>query len=325
MFIEGAAGMGVTVEEQGGGAGRTSRSEALRPLIRPAGVGALLGGLCILVALLPWESDDFCRSEGWGCLGLFLTVMAAAPVVATLLGWVVLRVVGVRPAWRVAGVGGLLGVLTAILSGRVGTSGPWLLFAAPFLLAAAYAAAAAVALPGVGPLRRWGVLAGVLVLMWPLTGVLGDRRMSEYEERQLALSQVPLLAPELDGYRLHFAQADTYGGTFGYLLLPSSVPTSAADREARGIRVTVGPQLPGFAPPDACEVRSGSAQRDTGPCEQVAPDTWRSHTYDSVRYIARRQGVIVVLTGGGPTVPDGDLRAMTRSLEVRKTGFFLGK
>ncbi|WP_407835742.1 hypothetical protein ACE1OC_03500 [Streptomyces sp. DSM 116496] len=315
--------MDVTVQEQGGGVGRTSGSEALRPLIRPAGVGALLGGLCILVALLPWEIDDFCQSEGWGCVGFFLTVMAAVPVVVTLLGWAVLRVVGVRPAWRVAGVGGVLGVLAAVLSARAGASGPWFLFTAPLLLAAAYAAAAAVALPGVGSLRRWGVLAGVLVLLWPLTGVLGDRQMSEYREQRLAASRVPLLAPDLDGYRVYFAEADTYGGTFGYLILPSSVPTSAADREARGIRVTVGPQLPGFAPPGACEVKSASTQGDPGPCEQVAPDTWRSRTYDSVRYIARRQGVIVVLTGGGPTVSDDDLRTMTRSLTVRKTAFFL--
>ncbi|MFB6522228.1 hypothetical protein [Streptomyces sp. NPDC056401] len=319
--------MDVTVEEQdrGGGAGRTGGSEALRPLIRPAGVGALLGGLFVLVAVLPWEMDDFCRSEGWGCLGFYLTVMAAAPVVATLVGWAVLRMVGVRPAWRVAGVGGVLGVLAAVMPGRAGASGPWFMFAAPLLLAAVYAAAAAVALPGVGSLRRWGVLAGVLVLLWSLTGVLGDRYLSRYEEHRLAASQVPLLAPDLKGYRVHFAEADTYGGTFGYLILPSSVPTSAADREERGIRVTVAPQLPGFAPPDACEVQSATTQRDASPCEQVAPDTWRSPTYDSVRYIARRQGAIVVLTGGGPTVSDADLRSMTRSLTVRKTGFFLDK
>lgn len=320
--------MGVTVEEPGGGAGggagrRISGRDALRPLIRPAGVGALLGGLCVLVAVLPWDFEDFCQSEGWGCLGFFLMVMATAPVVAALLGWVVLRLVGVRPAWRVAGAGALLGLLAAVLSARAGSWGPWVLFAAPPVLAVAYAVAAAVALPGVGTLRRWGVLAGVLVLLWPLAGVLGERQMSGYEEQQLAVAQVPLLAPELDGYRLHFAQADRYSGTFGYLILPSSVPTSAADREQRGIRVTVGRQLPGFAPPYACEVMSGSTQRDSGRCEQVAPDTWHATTYDSVRYIARRQGVIVVLSGGGPTVSDADVRAMAGSLAVRKTGYFL--
>ncbi|MCX4782456.1 hypothetical protein [Streptomyces sp. NBC_01264] len=275
-------------------------------MIRSAGVGALLGGLLVLVVVLPWDLDDFCRSEGWGCLWVFFMLMAAVPVVAALVGWVVLRLVGVRPAWRVAGVGALLGVLAAVLSARAGSWGPWVLFAAPPVLAAAYAVAAAVALPGVGSLRRWGVLAGVLVLLWALAGVLGERQVSGYRERQLAFAQVPLLATELDGYRLYFAEADQYSGTFGYLILPSSVPVGAADRERLGIRVTVAPQLPGFAPPNACEVVSGSTQRDSGPCEQVAPDTWRATTYDSFRYVARRQGVIVVLAG---------------SLTVRKTGF----
>lgn len=232
---------------------------------------------------------------------------------------------GPRPAWRVAAVGTLLGVLADVLCYRAGGSGLWGSYAAPLMLAAAYAAAAAVALPGVGSLRHWGALAGVLVLLWPLTGMLAGQQRSAHEERQLAASQVPLLAPELDGYRLYFAEANKFSGTFGYLILPSSVPTSAADRERLGIRVTVAPQLPGFAPPDACEVRSGGTEVAAGRCEQVAPDTWRSNTYDSVRYIARRQGVIVVLTGGGPTVSDSDLRAMAQSLAVRKTGFFLGE
>ncbi|MFD5143053.1 hypothetical protein [Streptomyces sp. NPDC058401] len=291
-------------------------------MVRPAGVGALLGGLWILVAVLPWDFDDFCRSEGWGCLGFALMVLAATPVVLALLGWVVLRAAGVRPAWRVAGVGTLLGVLAAVLSSRAGGTGPWLSFAAPIVLAAAYAAAAAVALPGVGSPRRWGALAGVLVLLWPLSGVLGDQQVSAYRDRQLASSKVPLLAPELDGHRLYFAEANEFSGTFGYLILPSSVPTSADDREALGIRVTVGPQLPGFAPPEVCRVMSGSAEESTGRCELVAPETWRATTYDSVRYIARRQGVIVVLTGGGPTVPESDLRAMAQSLAVRKAGSF---
>ncbi|MFD9406870.1 hypothetical protein ACFWBN_07570 [Streptomyces sp. NPDC059989] len=322
--------MDATAEEQGGGGGaggggtaKRRAPEVLRPLIRPAGVGALLGVLWIVVATLPWDLDDFCQSEGWGCLGVALLLMAAVPVVAALLGWVLLRVVGVRPAWRVAGVGALLGVLVDFLSYRAAGSGLWGSFAAPLLLAAVYAVAAAVALPGVGTLRRWGALAGVLVLLWPVTGALGDHSLAEQEERRLAASKVPLLAPELKGYRVYFPEANPYGGTFGYLLLPPGVKTSDADREHRGIRVTVGPQVPGFAPPTACEAESSGVRVNAGPCEQVAPDTWRSTTYDSVRYIARRQGVIVVLTGGGPTVSDGDMRAMADSLKVRKIGFFL--
>ncbi|MCP3760016.1 hypothetical protein [Streptomyces sp. TBY4] len=316
--------MGVTAgDRQDIGTGRINGREALRPLIRSGGVGALLGGLSTLLALLPWDYlGGLC--QGWGCLARFiLMVLVVVPVVAALLGWGVLRLVGVRPAWRVAVVGTLLGVLAVYLFSRAGGAGVWGVHASPLLLAVTYAAAAAVTLPGIGSPRRWWALAAVLVLLWPVTGAIADRQVSNYREQQLEASLVPLLAPKLNGYRLYFADANTFSGTFGYLILPSSVPTSALDREARGIRVTVGRQLPGFAPPDACVVKSGSAEESTGPCEQVATDTWRAATYNSVRYIARREGVIVVLTGGGPTVSDGDLRAMAQSLAVRRTGFFL--
>ncbi|MFG2715065.1 hypothetical protein ACGFX2_31560 [Streptomyces goshikiensis] len=72
-----------------------------------------------LVAVLPWDLDDFCRSEEpWGCLGPALGLLAAVPLVGSLLGWVLLRAVGVRPAWRVAAPGGLLGVLATMLYER---------------------------------------------------------------------------------------------------------------------------------------------------------------------------------------------------------------
>ncbi|MFE9634709.1 hypothetical protein [Streptomyces sp. NPDC006463] len=319
--------MGVTVEEHGngGGGGMTRRGrEVLRPLIRPAGVGALLGASWLLLATLPWDFDDFCRSEEpWGCLGFGLLMLAVIPLVGTLVGWVALRVAGVRPAWRVALLGGLLGVVVDFLYSRAGSGSLLGSFAAPVLLAAVYAAAAALVLPGVGSPRRWGVLAAGLLLLWPLTGALSDHRVSEDKLRELAASRVPLLAPEASGYRMYFPEANKYSGTFGYLLLPPSVKTSDADREQRGVRVTVGPQVAGFAPPDACEVESGGTRLDASPCEQVAPETWRWSRYGSIRYIARRQGVIVVITGGGPTVSDSDLRAMAESLTVRKPGFFL--
>lgn len=58
----------------------------------------------------------------------------------------------------------------------------------PLLIAAAYAAAAAVTLPGVGSLRRWAVLAAALLLMWPLTGALGEHSISADTERRIAAS-----------------------------------------------------------------------------------------------------------------------------------------
>ncbi|MFF2787396.1 hypothetical protein ACFVT6_11595 [Streptomyces sp. NPDC058049] len=319
--------MGATVEERGGGNGggrALSARAVLGPLARPAGVGALLGVLWLVVAVLPWDFDDLCHSdEPWGCLGFGLLMMAVVPLVTTLAGWVLLRVVGVRPAWRVAALGGVLALAAEYLFSRTGGGSLLTWYTMPLLIAAAYAAAAAVTLPGVGSLRRWAVLAAALLLMWPLTGALGEHSISADTERRIAASEVPLLAPELNNYRLYFPEADRYDGTFGYLLLPRPVETSAADREQRGVRVTVAPQVPGFAPPDACEVDRGGTRVGAGPCEEVAPDTWRTSSYGSIRYIARREGVIVVLNGGGPTVSDEDLRAMARSLTVRKPAFFL--
>ncbi|MFE5810557.1 hypothetical protein [Streptomyces sp. NPDC056491] len=319
--------MGATVGERGGASGGAragGASAVLDPLARPAGVGALLGVLCLLVAAMPWDGDDLCRSqEPWGCLWFTLLMLAAVPLAGTLVAWMLLRVAGVRPAWRVAALGGVLALLAEYLYSRAGGGTLLASYAVPLLLAAAYAAAAAVALPGVGSLRRWGALAAALLLAWPLTAALGERSITDRAEGELVASKVPLLAPDLHGYRMYFPEASEYSGTFGYLLLPRPVETSAADREQRGVRVTVSPPVAGFAPPDVCEVESGGPRVDAGPCEQVAPDTWRSSRAGSIRYIARREGVIVVLTGGGPSVPDGDLRAMADSLAVRRPAFFL--
>ncbi|MFJ4777082.1 hypothetical protein [Streptomyces sp. NPDC088762] len=281
----------------------------------------------LVIALLPWDSDDLCRSEEpWGCLGVGLLLLAAVPLAGTLLGWALLRVAGVRPAGRVAFLGGLLAVLAGYLLSRagVGAGGPAGSLALPLLLAASYAAAAAVTLPGTASPRRWAVLGAALLLLWPLTGVMGDKSVSDGVERELAASRVPLLAPDLKGYRILFPTAGKYSGTFDYLLLPPSVKPGADDREKRGVWVKVAPMVAGFAPPDACEFEGLGGLVHAAPCEQVAPDTWRSSRYDSTWYIAKRQGVIVAFTTIGPIVPESDVRAMAESLEVRKPDFFTG-
>lgn len=132
-----------------------------------------------------------------------------------------------------------------------------------------------------------------------------------------------MLALEPHDYRMFFPEVDKAGGTFGSLLLPRSVKASAADREERGVRVTVAPQIARFAPPNACDVDTSSGEADVSPCAQVAPDTWRSSRNGVTYYIVRRDGVIVVLRGGGPAVSDSDLRGMPKSLTERKPAFFL--
>lgn len=271
------SGGGSGAIESGSGSGEPTwrGRRALGPLIRAAGVGALLGTGCLLLLTLPWDFDDFCRSEEpWGCLGFGLLLLGAVPLAGALLGWALLRAAGVRPAWRVAALGAALGFLADLLYSRAGGGFFWSSLALPLLLAAVYAAAAAVVLPGAASPRRWAVLAAALLLLWPVLGALGSDRVSDDKARELAASQVPLLAPDVKGYRIHFPSAGKYSGRFEYLLLPASVKTSADDRELRGVWVSVGPQIAGFAPPDTCEIDTGSGRYDAGPCAEVAPDTW---------------------------------------------------
>ncbi|MCX5402975.1 hypothetical protein OHA37_03625 [Streptomyces sp. NBC_00335] len=60
---------------------------------------------------------------------------------------------------------------------------------------------------------------------------------------KLTLSQAPLLAPDLDGYRLYLVAADEFSGTFGYLILPSSV---SADADLRAMAGSLAVRDPGF-------------------------------------------------------------------------------
>lgn len=171
--------MAATVDErdsrrEGGWAGRART--VLGPLIRPAGAGALLGVIWLLASLLRWDRDavGLCHSdEDWGCLGFGLLMLYVVfPLVGALVGWVLLRVAGVRPAWRVAALGGVLELAAEHLFSRAEGGLDLGSYTGVLLLSVVYAAAAAVVLPGVGSLRRWGVLAVVLLLMWPLTAVL---------------------------------------------------------------------------------------------------------------------------------------------------------
>ncbi|NUT91733.1 MAG: hypothetical protein HOY78_06850 [Saccharothrix sp.] len=74
------------------------------------GVGALLS--TTLVAVVP------CNAEGLGCLGLFVLVIYAYPVVGWLLGWLLLRRLGgVRPGLT-APLGMVLTVAGVLLGAR---------------------------------------------------------------------------------------------------------------------------------------------------------------------------------------------------------------
>jgi hypothetical protein len=134
--------------------------------LRAAGVGlGLMMALFLAERLL--VSSSACRNApGWGCVGVVVLWGDATPFVLLIVGWPVLRMLGVRPAWLTAllGVGlswYLLRYLTAMdtlpaLPGGVS----WVRFALPtaaFALAAWFTASGRPWLPRV---------ATVVALVW---------------------------------------------------------------------------------------------------------------------------------------------------------------
>nr|WP_095878687.1 hypothetical protein [Streptomyces sp. TLI_235] len=144
-------------------------------------VGALLG------AVVAWIQVDEARCEarvppgqgnGWECAGGPLLALAAGPVVAPLLSWLLLRCVRVRPAWAVALPAPLLAVPLYRLgawavTGRQGDAPAWVVVVTTAL---AYAATGLLVAPRLLPRIRWAaggvlfVLAGLGILLGGATG-----------------------------------------------------------------------------------------------------------------------------------------------------------
>jgi hypothetical protein len=105
-----------------------------------AGVGALLGlvwwGVFELIA-----SGAVCSFEDWGCLGTAVMAVPVFTVVAAVLGWIVLRSLGVSRAGLVAVPATLMAVVAMVL---VATGLPWLAF---LIFSALYALIAVLTAP----------------------------------------------------------------------------------------------------------------------------------------------------------------------------------
>ncbi|RPE36832.1 hypothetical protein [Kitasatospora cineracea] len=88
------------------------------------------------------------------------------------MSWLVLRLVGVRPAWRVAAVVALLFSLLFDLGVGLSPWGPPEV-ALPVTSTALFASAAALTAPGARLRRTRAVLVAVVVLYWPLVWFFG--------------------------------------------------------------------------------------------------------------------------------------------------------
>ncbi|NAS26298.1 hypothetical protein GT755_32070 [Herbidospora sp. NEAU-GS84] len=174
----------------------------MKVIFRRAAAGAAAGvlayGLVVVAIVLIFQTGLVTL------YGLFMMIYAAVPA-GGILAWPFLWVFRVRPAWTAAGLGLLFAMSAAYLVTSFFQPEPW----APILaVVIVYALVATVTTPGLAERLAW----------WR-TGP--------------AVARVPLLAPDLAGYRIEMVDASP--GFLHYRLVPATGPA---------VGVTIWP--PGF-------------------------------------------------------------------------------
>ncbi|WP_062351715.1 hypothetical protein [Herbidospora yilanensis] len=187
-----------------------------------AAAGVLAYGLVVLAIVLTM------RSGLVNLYGLFMMAYAALPA-GGLLAWPVLWALRVRPAWPVAGLGLLLTMSAAYLLTSFVEPDPYLLIP---VIVGVYAVVALVTTPGLTERLAW----------WR-TGA--------------AVARVPLLAPDLTGYRIEVVDASP--GFLHYRLVPAAGPAvgvtiwppgfgglegRVVERRDATVAITAGPDVP---------------------------------------------------------------------------------
>ncbi|MFK4123634.1 hypothetical protein [Streptomyces longwoodensis] len=201
-------------------------------------------------------SSSACRNaSGWGCVGVVVWWGDATPFVLLVVGWPVLRMLGVRPAWLTALLGAglswyLLRYLTAVASLPVPPGGVrWVQFALPtaaFALAAWFTAS----------LRRWLPRVATVValaLVVPVNTFALSQVNDSRQNAALSASSVPLLGPQIPrGYHIEGVGTETLTApTFYYRLAPDGRQATTTAELQREIQVFVAPVQPQFTPPVA--------------------------------------------------------------------------
>ncbi|MGW4568560.1 hypothetical protein ACWEN3_41505 [Streptomyces sp. NPDC004561] len=250
-----------------------------------------------------------------------LLLLRVAAVVGFLMSWLLLRMAGVRPAWRVAVLTSLLFWFGAELNDRA-LFGNLPTAVLPLVSAALFALATVLTAPRPVFWRPRIVLLIALALLWPLSGLVGDHRTEASKRSELVDAGVPLLAPDVTGYRLDHPWATRYGHELVYRLWPERAGVDANDPNGWAVHVTVAPVESGFRPP-VCEAQGDSGPLYHMPCQLVGPNTWRTVRQYAVFYFVRRNGAMTVLASYGTHITDGELRALASTVAVRDPGFFL--
>ncbi|MFJ4677858.1 hypothetical protein [Kitasatospora sp. NPDC088783] len=254
-----------------------------------------------------------------------LLFLAASAVAGFLLSWLALRLVGVRPAWRVVAVAVLLFWLADNLYYRAGSRiSPDVLL--PFASTALFALAAVLTAPRPPRWRPRIALLLVLALCWPLSALLGEHQADEHLRDEITGAGVPLYAPDLTDYRLHNPLANQPAHWFGFTLLPAHPatdnPDDPDDADDRAVRVTVQPVRDTFRPPLCDALDLGSTVRAEN-CEQVTPDTWRQVGPYTLHYFVRRGDYLIVMSADSKNTTTADLQTLTSTLTRRTPDYFL--
>ncbi len=251
----------------------------------------------------------------------------AAPFVSFLLGWPVLRMVGVRPAWLAAPLGSglswyLLKYLTVLF---------WLPSGADYVRLALQAAAFALAGWLTASLRPWWPRAAAVValaLVVPLNS-LADTRISEQRQNSsLSAAGVPLLGPQVPaGYHLEGIGADTVTDpTFYYRVAPDDPgkgPTTMAQLD-QNIQVIVAPVQSGFTPPSDCAAIDGTYPVPSPACTAVVPGVWRSGADQYFTYYVRVGDAVAAIQAVSPPVSEAVLTGIAETMHVRPPSYFTG-
>jgi hypothetical protein len=143
------------------------------------------------------------------------------------------------------------------------------------------------------------------------------------ERHRLDGVSVPLLAPDVPGYRALFPMR-AGSSNFEYFVLADATAADAQDRDKHGLWVNVEPRPAAFAPPAHCDALLESIMARLSPCTPVAANVWRVARDGRRWYVVEPPGrsEVVVLDTEGTAVPEKDVLAMAADLRPRGAGFF---
>jgi hypothetical protein len=296
--------------------------------LRAAGVGLGLMMVLFLAERLLVSSSACRNAPGWGCVGVVVLWGDATPFVLLIVGWPVLRMLGVRPAWLTAllGVGlswYLLRYLTAVdtlpaLPGGVS----WVRFALPtaaFALAAWFTASVRPWLPRVATVVA-------LVLVVPVNTFAVSQVNDSRQDAALSASGVPLLGPQVpSGYHIEGVGTETLTApTFFYRLAPDGRQATPMAELQREVQVIVAPVQPQFTPPSHCAAINSGYPVAAPACAAVAPGVWRSGHSQYVSYYIRVGDTVADIQATSPPVSAAVLTSIARSMSIRQPSYFTG-